>query len=57
MNIDGSATYRGAMGATRTVETSAYYLTNFLNESRLNLTGCGLSGLFIIAMFIAPFFS
>jgi ech hydrogenase subunit A len=57
VNVDGSATYRGAMGATRTVETSAYYLTDFLNERRLTLTGCGLSGLLIISMFIAPFFS
>ena len=53
-NVDGSASYRGAMGATRTVESRNYYLRSFLDEGRLNLVACGLAGVLIVIMFIVP---
>jgi ech hydrogenase subunit A len=52
VNIDGSASYRGAMGATRTVESRNYYLTGFLSESRLTWAAYGISLLLILGMFI-----
>jgi ech hydrogenase subunit A len=32
-NVDGSASYRGAMGATREVDSRGYYLTGFIQEN------------------------
>lgn len=43
-NVDGSASYRGAMGAERVVESRGYYLSGFIHEDtmvRVGLFGCG----------------
>ncbi|NEV63872.1 proton-conducting transporter membrane subunit [Thiorhodococcus minor] len=43
-NVDGSASYRGAMGAERLVESRGYYLSGFIEEGkvvRVGLIGCG----------------
>jgi ech hydrogenase subunit A len=56
VNIDGSASYRGAMGATRTVESRNYYMVGFFSESRLTWAAYGISALLILGMFIVPFF-
>jgi len=34
-NVDGSASYRGAMGATREVDSRSYYLVGFIQEDVL----------------------
>ncbi|PQJ96190.1 NADH-quinone oxidoreductase subunit 5 family protein [Chromatium okenii] len=38
-NVDGSASYRGAMGATREVDSRGYYLTGFIQENVLMQRG------------------
>ncbi|MBK1721074.1 proton-conducting transporter transmembrane domain-containing protein [Thiocystis violacea] len=43
-NVDGSASYRGAMGVERVVESRGYYLSGFIREGtmvRVGLFGCG----------------
>lgn len=49
-NVDGSSTYRGAMGKTQTVESRNYYLVNFLKEARLTHYSYIVSGLLLVAM-------
>jgi len=45
-NVDGSASYRGAMGAERMVESRGYYLTGFFQETTLiRYGGLGTTGL------------
>lgn len=38
-NVDGSASYRGAMGATREVDSRGYYLAGFIQENVLMQRG------------------
>ena len=52
VNLDGSATYQGAMGATRTVETRTYYLKGFLSEKGLTVAGYLLSCLLLVIIFV-----
>ena len=51
-NVDGSASYQGAMGAERTVVTRNYYLTSFINESLLTKLG-GLTASVVIILTLA----
>ena len=55
VNVDGSETYQGAMGLTRTVQTRTYYLKGFLHEGVLTWAGCSLSVLLLITMLITQF--
>jgi len=50
-NVDGSASYRGAMGAERMVESRGYYLTGFFHETTLIRYG-GLGTAALIALMI-----
>lgn len=51
-NVDGSASYRGAMGAERQVETRGYYLAGFIKESTLTRSGL-LASLALVAVMVA----
>lgn len=55
VNVEGSATYQGAMGITRTVQTRTYYLKGFLHEGALTWTGCCLSVVLLLTMLITQF--
>ncbi len=52
-NVDGSASYQGAMGAERTVVTRNYYLTSFINERQITAVGGVLAALAILATLAA----
>ncbi len=49
-NVDGSASYRGAMGGEREVAARGYYLTGFFAERRLTRQGQVIAGALIVAM-------
>jgi len=51
-NVDGSASYQGAMGAERTVVTHNYYLTSFINGAKLTKVG-GLVATAVILLTLA----
>ena len=51
-NVDGSASYQGAMGAERTVVTHNYYLTSFINGAKLTKVG-GLAASAVIVLTLA----
>jgi ech hydrogenase subunit A len=50
-NVDGSASYRGAMGVERMVESRGYYMTDFFHETALLRYG-GLGTAALIALMI-----
>jgi ech hydrogenase subunit A len=50
-NVDGSASYRGAMGAEREVESRGYYLAGFIQEDRLVRRGM-LGALFLLTLML-----
>ena len=52
VNVEGSATYQGAMGITRTVQSRTYYLKGFLSERVLTWIGCSVSVAFLLSMLI-----
>jgi ech hydrogenase subunit A len=49
-NVQGGSSYRGAMGAERTVVSRNYYLTTFLSERKLTLAGMLAAGAAIAGM-------
>jgi ech hydrogenase subunit A len=52
-NVDGSLSYRGAMGITRQVGVGGYYLTGFLSEKKLTIVSIVTTILILIGMFAA----
>lgn len=50
-NVDGSASYRGAMGATREVESRGYYLAEFIQEDLLIRRGL-LGALILVTLML-----
>lgn len=51
-NVDGSASYRGAMGAEREVESRGYYLTGFIKEDKVIHGSVIGSGLLMLLMLV-----
>ncbi|TCT22155.1 ech hydrogenase subunit A [Thiobaca trueperi] len=51
-NVDGSASYRGAMGAEREVASRSYFLTDFIREGMLTRVGLLGSGCLLILMML-----
>lgn len=51
-NIDGSAVFRGSLGATPTAVGASYYLTGFLDETRLSRQAIAITSAVLVAMFI-----
>jgi ech hydrogenase subunit A len=49
-NVDGSASYRGAMGGEREVAARGYYLTTLIDEQRLTRQGMLAAGALTIVM-------
>jgi ech hydrogenase subunit A len=54
-NVNGSLTYKGAMGVDREVGLRNYYLSGFLSENKLTIIGVVSTLLIIFTMFAALF--
>jgi hypothetical protein len=54
-NVNGSLTYKGAMGVDREVGLRNYYLTGFLSERKLTTVSIIATLVIIFAMFAALF--
>ena len=52
-NVEGSLTYRGAMGINREVGLRNYYLSGFLSEQKLTIASIVTTIIIIFAMFAA----